>query len=310
MDYVIGQMSKMQTNSYAAYVVNRIINLLDDLSLKFVTQQLIRKSDHKIALTDLYFPQIEVHVTIVDVDYSNKNTTTGQRIDLGESQQSTHLRQLNSDIYSDEDIINIVGHRILKIHIAQDKAMSIHSLNHIHHQISVVIEKIRYEKALLVNNSIFKPWNIHTEYNPKTYVDLGEISLEDHVVLKSRQDVCNCFGYSGQLDQQVCIKHPWEDDTNIWFVRLYQHNHSVSEITADGLLITEKFLDDTHGKQQTLKPKDYMNKRIVFSRIKDNLSHQVMYRFMGMFTFDSETIETGIVWRRVSTTVKTYAVKE
>ena len=49
MDYVIGQMSKMQTNSYAAYVVNRIINLLDDLSLKFVTQQLIRKSDHKIA---------------------------------------------------------------------------------------------------------------------------------------------------------------------------------------------------------------------------------------------------------------------
>ncbi|AFI93898.1 hypothetical protein ABTJ_00229 [Acinetobacter baumannii MDR-TJ] len=51
-DYVIRQLGRTKNKRYEAYVVSRIIHLLNDFTLKFVTQQFVRLSNKKIALTD------------------------------------------------------------------------------------------------------------------------------------------------------------------------------------------------------------------------------------------------------------------
>ncbi|MFX9108505.1 AbaSI family restriction endonuclease, partial [Acinetobacter baumannii] len=43
-DYVIRQLGRTKNKRYEAYVVNRIIHLLNDFTLKFVTQQFVRLS--------------------------------------------------------------------------------------------------------------------------------------------------------------------------------------------------------------------------------------------------------------------------
>ncbi len=41
-DYVIRQLGRTKNKRYEAYVVSRIIHLLNDFTLKFVTQQFVR----------------------------------------------------------------------------------------------------------------------------------------------------------------------------------------------------------------------------------------------------------------------------
>lgn len=56
----IGSVGRTKNKRYEAYVSNRIIHLLNDFTLKFVTQQFVGLSNQKIALTDLYFPQLQL----------------------------------------------------------------------------------------------------------------------------------------------------------------------------------------------------------------------------------------------------------
>ncbi|WP_409360050.1 AbaSI family restriction endonuclease, partial [Acinetobacter baumannii] len=44
-DYVIRQLGRTKNKRYEAYVVSRIIHLLNDFTLKFVTQQFVRLSN-------------------------------------------------------------------------------------------------------------------------------------------------------------------------------------------------------------------------------------------------------------------------
>lgn len=307
-DYVIKQLSKMHNKCYQSYVVHRIINLLDDLSLKFVIHQYVRHSDKKITLMDIYFPQLDLHVEVEEGDCCIKNSCLEQVFYFNHSHYNSILFQTKQYMAKDVDIINIVGHRLLKINTSRDESFEVHDLEDIHQQIDIVIEKIRYEKSLLLNNEMFKPWDIHSEYQPETYIELGEICLEDHVVLNSREDVYKCFGLSYSAEQQYA-QHPFEDNTTIWFARLYEYKGWMREISADGLMITEKLLDQTMPIQECVEWGTQGQKRIVFSRVRDNLTQQTVYRFMGLFIFESKNNETGINWHRISSSVKTYPLE-
>lgn len=63
-EYFFKQLNKTKNKVYESYVINRIVTLLNDHTLKFVTQQYVRISETKYALTDLYFPQLGLHVEI------------------------------------------------------------------------------------------------------------------------------------------------------------------------------------------------------------------------------------------------------
>ncbi len=134
-------------------------------------------------------------------------------------------------------------------------------------------------------------------YNPQTYIDLGRISLADNVVLKTTKDVCNCFGYNYKNYQRGGALHPYEKDTLIWFPRLYENKDWINTISPDGLTITEKSTDETITLKKLEEWKNGPQKRIVFARVKDNLSSRAMYRFMGLYEFQKADLKDGEPYR-------------
>jgi hypothetical protein len=57
----VPQLARTKHKKYEQYVVTRIINLPNDLSINFITQQFVSKPKDR-ALTDLFFLQLALHV--------------------------------------------------------------------------------------------------------------------------------------------------------------------------------------------------------------------------------------------------------
>lgn len=308
-DYVIRQLGRTKNKRYEAYVVSRIIHLLNDFTLKFVTQQFVRLSNKKIALTDLYFPQLGIHIEVDEGHHFLKNSKIEYSLNLTD-EPIYSISQTESDAMREEDIISITGHKIFRVNVYKNQEGEPQNLESIHQQIDKIIEEIKVAKNKKIEAFKFKEWNIETEYNPQTYIDLGSISLADNVVLKTTKDVCNCFGYNYKNYQRGGALHPYEEDTLIWFPRLYENKDWVNTISPDGLTITEKSTDEAITFKKLEEWKNGPQKRIVFARVKDNLNSRAMYRFMGLYEFQEADLKDGVVWKRVACEVKTYSPKE
>ncbi|EPS7820551.1 restriction endonuclease [Acinetobacter baumannii] len=308
-DYVIRQLGRTKNKRYEAYVVSRIIHLLNDFTLKFVTQQFVRLSNKKIALTDLYFPQLGIHIEVDEGHHFLRNSK--MEYSLNQIDEPLYsISQTESDAMREEDIISITGHKIFRVNVYKNQEGQPQNLESIHQQIDKIIEEIKTAKNKLIEASTFKEWNIETEYNPQTYINLGRISLADNVVLKTTKDVCNCFGYNYKNYQRGGAIHPYEEDTLIWFPRLYENKDWINTISPDGLTITEKSTDEAITLKKLEEWKNGPQKRIVFARVKDNLSSRAMYRFMGLYEFQKADLKDGAVWKRVECEVQTYSPKE
>ena len=115
-EYIIRQLGRTKNKKYEAYVVTRIIHLLNDFSIKFIAQQYVTRPDGR-ALTDLFFPQFGLHI----------------EVDEGQ-----HFNQANikEDKIREADIINATGHEILRIDVTKP-------FEDINDQINAVVKKLK-----------------------------------------------------------------------------------------------------------------------------------------------------------------------
>ena len=98
LEFITRQLAKAQNKKYEHYVVHRIHTLLNDLRVKFVTQQFVSRPEGR-ALTDMFFPQLEIHI---EVD------------------EGFHKNQIEYDRLREADIINATGHQILRVDVTKD----------------------------------------------------------------------------------------------------------------------------------------------------------------------------------------------
>lgn len=306
-EYILRSLTKLRHKRYESYVVHRIINLLNDLSLKFVTQQYVRRSDGRIALTDLFFPQLNLHVEVDEGHHFNVEKLIYDEIDT--DQPHYVLNAHKEDKIREADIISITGHQIYRINVYKQENNSPQTLSTIHQQIDDLLLIIKKRKAELESKNRFHPWNIDQEFNPQTYIDLGEICIQDNVLFKTAKDACNCFGRSYKGWQKASNLHPIESDTSIWFPKLFKNDDWINSITPDGLIITEKSTNPEMMAKKVLEWKNERSKRIIFAHVKDNLSAKTLYRFMGLFEVKSISEAEGRTWKRISEKVKTYPPK-
>ena len=61
-EYLIKTLSRTKRKDYENYVIGAIWHRLNNLEIKPVSQQYVKRSDDKYALLDLYFPQINVGI--------------------------------------------------------------------------------------------------------------------------------------------------------------------------------------------------------------------------------------------------------
>lgn len=279
-EYIIRQLGRTKNKKYEAYVVTRIIHLINDFSIKFITQQYVTRPSGR-ALTDLFFPQFGLHI----------------EVDEGQHLINNNIKE---DKVREADIINATGHEILRVDVTK-------SFESINTEIDGVVKKIKK----LRNDNNFIPWDIDAEYNPKTYISKGYIAVSDNVAFKTIKDACNCFGHNYSGYQMAGASHP-NPDVTLWFPKLFPNGEWDNKISNDEKTITER-------NENNLKDKEHIashindrkkHQRIVFAKVKGNLG-DVLYRFRGLYKLDIQKSneETGLVWMRIKTKVETYAQK-
>ncbi|HEY5122237.1 MAG TPA: hypothetical protein VIK14_00730 [Ignavibacteria bacterium] len=280
IDYITRQFSRAEKKRFEHYVVTRVWHLLNDLTIKFVTQQYVIRPSGR-ALTDMYFPQLGIHI---EVD------------------ETHHLNQQEQDQLRQADIVNATNHRI-------ERVKTSNGIENLNIRIDEVILIIRTTKT---NLKEFKPWDMEVEQNPQTYIDKGFISTADDVAFKNSFLAANCFGYNYKGFQRGGVKHPKENIKIIWFPKLYKNedwNNSISddgktiiEISEDSVLIKSHIDRIVNGK---------IHNRIVFARVKSPLG-DIMYRFKGEYKLDiaATNYKKGLVWRKISDQVKTYKLSD
>ncbi|WP_356681290.1 AbaSI family restriction endonuclease [Vibrio aestuarianus] len=129
-----------------------------------MTQQLVRFPDGSRALTDLYFPQFNLHLEI---------------------DEKFHEGQKEEDLIRELDIIQVTEYSITRIKIT-DQNKKERSLNEICSEVDSIIIKILSLKneQLLVNE--FCPWDFERRYSANSVIESGLISIKDNLSSKSK----------------------------------------------------------------------------------------------------------------------------
>lgn len=280
LDYISRQFSRAEKKRFEHYVVTRIWHLLNDLSIKFVTQQFVSRPEGR-ALTDMFFPQLHIHIEI---------------------DEGHHKKQIELDKLREADIINATGHKVMRVDVTKD-------IDEINNNIEEIVEYIKTQR---LTNHNFKPWHFEAEFNPKTYIDKGFINLNDDCAFRTMVDAANCFGknYKPKGIWNGGVKHPKEYGKSIWFPKLYKNREWNNSISNDETEIREISANPEFSKihiDDTLKQQ--VNRRIVFARVKSPLG-DIMYRFKGEYELDRNrtNYNDGLLWKRVSEEVKTYKI--
>jgi len=282
-EYILKQLAKTNKKNYENYVITRIWNLLNDLNIKIVTQQHVTRPSVGRALTDLYFPQINLHIEVDE----------GQHFKKGE--------KVTADIIREADIINATGHKLERIKVSEG-GYDI-DISDINKRIDDVVEIIKTE----FNTKNPPAWDIAAEYNPQTYIEKGKMSADENVAFRTIADACNCFGNSYKRVQKCHFKHPYED-RYLWFPKLYANGDWNNNISDDENVIT---FNKVSGQESWFKEnivKENKNKEVlVFAHYRSNLG-DVMYRFKGVYKVAiEESIRSGFeILKRTSREVNTY----
>lgn len=280
LNYIVKQLNRAEKKKYEHYVITRIWHLLDDLELKIITQQYIKIPTGR-ALTDLYFPQLKIHIEI---------------------NEKHHKYQIDKDKIRENDIVNATTHKILEIDVDQ----SIEKLNKSINEIVSIIRKAKKD----TNN--FIPWDLEKEQDSNTYIKKGYIDVDEEVLFKKSVNALNCFGYNYKGYQRGGRLHKYEADVLIWFPKTYKNKKWINEISEDDMYIYEKPSDCKISK---LYIEDFLAQkvktRIVFAQVRGPLG-DIMYRFKGKYELDLNLTsnKNGVVWKRISTRVKTYRFVE
>jgi very-short-patch-repair endonuclease len=277
LEFIARQFGKAHKKRYEHYVVTRIWHLLQDSNIKCITQQHVSKPDGQRYLTDMYFPQLGLHV---EVD------------------EGHHKARIEFDQAREADIVNATNHEFIRVDVDS-------GIDKVNEQIDEIVKNI---KGRVSNIPDFKPWDLDAERDPETYIKNGYIDAMDDVAFRTMADAASCFGKHYVGLQKAWIPHPTEKGKRLWFPKLYENDEWSNTLSADEETITE------YCKKPGLRHEhideilaDTTISRLTFARVRSPLG-DLMYRFKGEFETDkaATSYEAGAIHRRIRTRVSTY----
>ena len=269
-DFIIRQIAKTNKKNFENYVVTRIYHLLNRSDVKFVTQQYVNRSGGH-ALTDMYFPQLAIHIEI---------------------DEPFHNKQVELDINRQTDIIQATNHQVRRIKITED-------IENINHQIKSIVVEISDQITLKENSGDWEPWDLDKEFNPDYYRSKGYLDVSESPSFRRIVDACNCLGQNYKSVQQSWFKSKVYPNHFLWFPKFYNNQAWDNRISDDGKTITEKCKIPGMSESWYNKMIKLSGKRITFPRRIDNLGFR-LYRFAGIFETDiaASSVDNGFVHRR------------
>ncbi|HEL1974080.1 TPA: hypothetical protein TYI96_002044 [Streptococcus suis] len=266
LTYYAKLFSKLHYKKYEFYVVSRIIHLLNDSEIQFTTQQVVRKSDGKRYLIDLYFPQFRLAVE-VDEEY--------------------HKSQIENDQLREREVVAYANVDFKRIDCSNES-----SLETVHEDIDNLVNHIRELKN---TKQDFVPYSYAEEFSVEKWKKLGTISVDDNAKFKTHVDVLKLFGKD--LDQHQRGTSPLNNAIQVWFPKLYDNGDWKNSLSEDGTKIFQSRVARVDSKMKVSAIKD----SIVFAHQKDVLGN-IYYTFKGVYRCIKHTEDT-IEYERISSKI-------
>ena len=272
LNYLSKTFSKIDKKGIETYVISRIWNKLDNLDIKIICQQYVKR-EKGYALLDLYFPQINFGVEV---------------------NEPHHLNTEEEDIMRKKEVEIAVGVTIRTIDCSK-------TIDEIHQQIKNIVEEINY---IIDNTPNFKPWLGEDTFSPEYYRKKGVLNVDDDVMLLTADDICAIFGI--EAPHRGFLRAGGANLTDnliVWWPNAV-HKNWANEMSADSNTITEYHKSnkrDQHVQEHLAKEQ----RRITFYRKRD-LFGRNYYRFVGVYELDKvqSRAENKCIWRRITDTYK------
>lgn len=291
-EYITNQFRKTFGKKYENYCITRIYSLINNLDVRIVTQQMFKRENEKIALADLYFPQLNIWVEI-DEEYHSEQEK--------EDKKRTEEVKINNKLSKLEEVVAVTKLED-PIRVKVGKEVSIEDINK---QIDIVVETVN-EKIKSLGEK-FIPWTC--EYKkPKEYIN-KVIKFEDNIKFNTIKECTEIFEKMNKKYRQQCAWFNIKDYTYLWCPKLdLEENENKQKnwentISIDGTTIYET---SKKGKKDDENSLIWKETRITFPYYKDE-NDERMYKFRGVFKIDKEATQKfnyeKRVWKRVSTEV-------
>lgn len=281
-DYILRCIKKKSRKKWEFFIITRIVHGLNEDDIEFVTQQLVRRPDGTRALTDLYFPQFDLHIEI---------------------DEEFHDRQLDKDAKREQDIIELTGHTIKRIKISDDNKNT-RDIDEIRTDVDRLISEIKDMKQKAICENRFEPWDWENRYLAGPVISKGLVSIRDNVVFKTQLEALRCFGFKGRGFQRGAWVIPDGTHDVVWFPRLYQHGMWINELTEAGQTIRECAINEdgklSIKKQIENEAKHPGRKHIVFAKARDVLGFNLL-RYVGSFRMNlGRSSDDCLIFDRIS----------
>lgn len=292
--YVLKSLRKIAHKEWELFVVSRIIHKLDDPEIDFVTQQLVRLPNNRRALTDLYFPQFNIHLE-VDEGHHFRN----------DSDKGGEFEYVPEDELRENDIVQITGHEVHRIPACEhlDGQIVDRDYQDVADDVDKFVDFIKAEKQKKLAHGLFEPWDFEARYDPQRVIQKGKFSTADNVLFRTQVDAMRCFGFTGKGWQRGAWEIPDGSGDMLWFPRLYPHGMWHNELIESGTMISERAINDegraSVRKQRLDYEKNPKRRFIVFARGKDALGNN-LFRYVGVFKPEvDETLDNEIRFKLV-----------
>lgn len=271
LTYLSHIFSNIDRKGFETYVIARIWNKLDNLDIKIVCQQYVKR-ENGYALLDLYFPQIKMGVEV---------------------NEAYHLSQPEADLMRKKEVEVAVGVEIKTVDCSQ-------SIDHVHQQIDDIVKTINERIQFGI-----KPWC--GKMTPEEYQRAGVLRIEDEIILSNADEICQIFGLEGAPRRGYLRTGgvPISKDTLVWWPNA-THSIWANEMSDDGETIVEYNKSDANERKRHVDKHLATNElRITFYRKRDNFGLNY-YRFVGVYKMDKDASkkEHKCIWRRVATEYK------
>lgn len=288
-DIITRMLAKIAHKPIESYVINRIWHRLNDIRVRFVLQQYVRRKDG-YAYADLYLPQIGLLVEINEDYHADKEQERRDAIRNKEIADAT-----NAEV------------KVIYAYDPNDKEKSPLSLEEINERVDKLVEEIRQRIANEGNE--FHPCDYSiTNSTPEYYKSRGYFNIKSEDWLITIDDIAAVFGtkpkHKGFL-RVAAVKVPNKPDELVWWP---QPNHRVwhNEISKDGKFIYE--YNKRTAEERAAHIERHINsseKRITFVK---EMAYGVLptYKFVGVFAINPKLSreKNMCVWERVSDTYK------
>jgi len=274
IEYIANQLRRTFNKKYENYCITRIYHLLNRDDVQIITQQMFRRDDGKIALADLYFPQLNIYIEIDEKQHQKTKIKDKQR----KNEIKSYKKLIDKKLISLGEVINS---KLTEIRID----VSCNDLNKINKKIDEVVENITALIKKRKKENKFIPWtNVYK--TPDDYVNKKEIKVSQNVSLRTIQEVSELFNKGYKKGNRICYFSTSKNNEMVWCPTLKvedddcKSNDWENEMSRDG-----KYIYEINKKDDKLyEGIEYGDNeiRIVFPKYKD-ATGLIRYKFKGIY---------------------------